>query len=464
MDLASRTRFAVTPWHAIVLAAAIICAVGAISMPIIVLLPLGLTALWIGMRAPIWAFYLYMSTIFLFQVPVLSETAVAIPTLSAVFFLVSLIIFVVMNRERVFVWSTVPGWLLAFGFFTFLSAIAKPAWFLSHPRGLLTIWGLCFLSYCTAYILRDAKGLVVVTWILNAGIALVVGLAIYESFTGNYNKFHLFDTQEERAYGLADPNYTGALIVTLLPFILMSLVLSEKKLWRALALILLIGACAGLAMTESRGAIIGLGVVSSAVVLFLPGASEAGQKRRYRTGLKMVALLLLIVVCVGVAATLAPEGLWDRLATWDKWTDPQKEARLRIWSFYLDQWRRSPIWGFGPGYLDETYLDGRQLSAHNSYVQMLLEVGLLGTVVFLLLNIAACIELLRSRRVFIKYRAPKLAVLSSTVLASLIGFLVTAFFLTSSTHKELWFLIGTSAAIRHYSHVFESHALQQRVA
>jgi O-antigen ligase len=151
-------------------------------------------------------------------------------------------------------------------------------------------------------------------------------------------------------------------------------------------------------------------------------------------------------VGLGVATWLAPTVLWDRLSSTDNWTDPRKEARLRIWDDYFGQLRASPWWGHGPGYVDE-----KEEIYHNSLLQVLFECGVVGFIAFAVVNGAAFVETARARKRFAQQGHHDLAILSGATAASLIGFHSTAFFLTSATHKELWFLIGFAAALHHLS-------------
>jgi O-antigen ligase len=91
---------------------------------------------------------------------------------------------------------------------------------------------------------------------------------------------------------------------------------------------------------------------------------------------------------------------------------------------------------------------------HNTPLQNLVEVGVLGFAGFLLLNAFALWESLTASRRFALQGTTDMSALSAAVAASLVGFHSTGFFLTSAKHKELWFLIGFAAAL---SYVWRSN-------
>ena len=119
---------------------------------------------------------------------------------------------------------------------------------------------------------------------------------------------------------------------------------------------------------------------------------------------------------------------------------------MRIWADYLGQLQESPWWGHGPGYVEE-----KEELYHNTPLQILFECGVVGFISFAVVNGAAFVETTRARKRFAQQGNHDLTILSGATAASLIGFHSTAFFLTSATHKELWFLIGFAAALHHLS-------------
>jgi O-antigen ligase len=402
-----------------------------------------------GVMFPVIALCLYAASLFFFQVSFLGDIPVAVPTVAGLLLISAALLHRLVTRSSLAVRSRVPSMLAIVSLVFLVGALTQHEWFASHPRGLVTYFALCASALAVSLVLQSGTIAWAVVRIFVAGINLISVLAIYETWTGHYNAAGLFAGQDDRAYGLADPNYTAALIVTLLPFVVALFLCARTlatRIWSGLSLA---AACLGIAMTASRGGIIG--VLLTVLAMFALVSSKRKFReaqippiRARRSGrLRVLALLL---AGLGIAAVFAPALLWDRLATYDDWSNPHKEGRLRIWSDYLGQWTESPWWGQGPGYIED-----RETIYHNTPLQFLVETGVIGFLAFLVLNVTAFWELLNSRSRFAEQGRNDLSILCGAIAASLIGFHSTAFFLTSATHKELWFLLGLAAAMNNLS-------------
>jgi O-antigen ligase len=423
----------------------------AFSLPLLVGASVALGVI-LAIMFPEWALYLYAASLFLFQVPALEGTTISIPTITGALFLAVACFHRLRNPEK-----ATTGWriLVLIGIISVMylaAALLNLDWTFAHPRGTCTYMALFAVTLAAAYELRNPARAWRVSWIFCAGSGLVAIEAIYENWTGHYNLVGLFPGQEARAYGLADPNYTAAFLVTLLPFMVAHFVRTQHTYVKTLMAALTTLSLVGLAMTASRGGAAGCILVIVAVMLFVPfkkkrasgGDGSLDGLLRFAWG--RAGLLALLLCTTGIAAYLAPQNLWDRLSTMDELSDTRKEDRLRIWQDYLDRWRESPWVGKGAGFLEE-----RDMEPHNTPLQNLVEVGVLGSVGFLLLNAFAVWEALTASRRFALQGTTDMAALSGAVAAALVGFHSTGFFLTSAKHKELWFLIGFAAALSHVS-------------
>lgn len=405
----------------------------------------GSACLVLGIQFPEIALLLYAGTLLFFQVPLASEIKVAIPAATgALLLVVSFLRWMYMGATWK-VRSILPRLLLYLGATLIISAAVNPTWFLSRPGGLFTFIGLGATSIAVCYLVRDRTLAYRVVGALVLGVPLIAGLTIYEEWSGNYNVLGLFSSGEDRAYGLADPNYTAALLVTILPFIIACYSRATSLVFRMSMIALVVCCYVGIVLTASRGGVIGAVVTTIIAAWWVPSAAG-----RHRSWGRLTAFALL-GISIMVAVTFAPQTLWDRLQTHDQWTNPRTEGRLRIWDSYLDLALQSPWWGHGPGYLDPDYLEGRENIPHNTPLQMFTEVGFFGATAFLLVNAAAIWESLKARKRFLNFGDSDGASLSGAIGASLIGFNFTAFFLTSATHKELWLILGLAASMHSIS-------------
>jgi O-antigen ligase len=404
--------------------------------------------------------YIYAASLFLFQVPVQvpapggSTVPVSVPTLAAILFITAACLRQLISSEETTIRSRIPL-LLGFVSIVYLMlALLNHRWTFAHQQMALTYFALFATTLAATYELRDPLRSWRVSWIFCVGSATVSLETIYEGWTGRYNLFGLFPSHELRAYGLADPNYTAAFLVTTLPFAFALLIRAQRTMLKLIMVAFIGLSLVGLGMTASRGGVLGCILTLGACSLFLPlskrtrARSDRSQRRLLAGAWSRAGLLAVMLAVAGFAAYVAPQDLWDRISTTpeDEVAKPKRDDRLQIWDDYLERWRESPWIGKGAGFLEERWME-----PHNTHLQNLVEVGVVGLAGFLLLNAFGFWESLAAAGRFARQGVTDLAALSGAVAASLVGFHVTAFFLTSAAHKEMWFLIGFAGALRHVS-------------
>ncbi len=207
----------------------------------------------------------------------------------------------------------------------------------------------------------------------------------------------------------------------------------------------------GLQVTNSRGGLVALVVALSCWVVF---------GGRWRTTL---ALASVIVVASGIAYTaiLAPAEQRDRiyvvLGIGSKPVDRSGTGRTDIWTIGLRAFRDRPIEGFGyanyrqvvpsylqtePGLIRRTKFILTPLVAHNTYLQALVEVGVIGAILFFVPVLGALIAFVLAARRFQRERNDEMEFLARTGFAALIGVLVASFFISEGLSKILWILMG----------------------
>jgi O-antigen ligase len=178
----------------------------------------------------------------------------------------------------------------------------------------------------------------------------------------------------------AHPNQLGSISA----FSVVLAVWRRDARWRP---IWVAGAAAGLILSGSRTAILAL-ALGGVVAAFL----AIGRGGR-RTAVLSTALVLTVtgLAVVGVGSRSLSTGWTADLATGN--------GRSTAWAITLEEWRRSPIVGYGPRLWSEDYRVRRGLNgldwvgqAHNGYIQALGASGVLGfvaLVAFILSLVAA---------------------------------------------------------------------------
>jgi O-antigen ligase len=170
-------------------------------------------------------------------------------------------------------------------------------------------------------------------------------------------------------------------------------------------------------------------------------------------------LLGALAVAVSFAVTVGEE-YWEEIRAIPSQKDYNyhgEEGRLQIWRRAAGYVSERPVLGVGAGNFPvaegtlsplaergRAGLPVKWSAAHNSYVQIGTELGLPGLLMFVGLLWGAFTALRRVRRFAARTRAPP--ALGETLAASLVGFLVGAFFLSLAYHEMLYTLLGLVAA------------------
>ena len=262
-----------------------------------------------------------------------------------------------------------------------------------------------------------------------------------------------------------DPNDLALVLVTLLP-----LAVTGVFALRGFARIGILALAAGMLMvillTGSRGGFLGLLVVAGYLLLARFPTARGGLTRRFNPVKFAVigagALLLAVTV---------PPATWERMATigsvGDDYNVTAEDGRIAIWKRGLSAMGQRPV-GYGLatfGSVEGQHGGGRYQSAHNSWIQIGVELGIPGALVLAALYMVA----LRHLRALRLYGQPRLrgaagrtspaALLHAGVAVGLrgclLGFLVTSFFLSAAYSTLLFALFAIIAAS--YAHALGSN-------
>lgn len=124
--------------------------------------------------------------------------------------------------------------------------------------------------------------------------------------------------------------------------------------------------------------------------------------------------------------------------------DSSSEERLECWSEALQMLRESPIVGVGQGQFTEHHF----LTAHNSFLLAVAELGPIGFVLWTSIVFLAFKIVISAQIDFADLPAAKPArIWASSLTASLVGMVVSAFFLSLCYHVLLWMFIGLVGAL-----------------
>ena len=121
------------------------------------------------------------------------------------------------------------------------------------------------------------------------------------------------------------------------------------------------------------------------------------------------------------------------------------DERLECMSEALGLWREHPLLGAGARHYVQYY----HLTAHNSVLLTLAEMGPIGLVLFTALMYVALKTMLRARHHLTgRPEAAEARAFAFASAASLVGTMVSAFFLSIAYHPALWIALGLAAAVQ----------------
>ncbi len=197
-------------------------------------------------------------------------------------------------------------------------------------------------------------------------------------------------------------------------------------------------------LSASRGGFLGLIVIGGYLII------KAKKKRG-----------LMIVGCVVGAILLsqiAPSSYWERISgIWD----PQNEydasggGRLDLWKLGFNIFIHNIFTGVGINNyfvadgLAHIDVGGKWTTAHNSFIQIGVELGVVGLILFILLTFGTVLKMRKVQKVWqgkSEYR--EMMWLVSAVEVSMCGYIACGFFLSAAYFYNFYFILGLSVAIQ----------------
>lgn len=294
---------------------------------------------------------------------------------------------------------------------------------------------LLFVVYSALRAFRDVR-LVLGAYVVGALLAMLAGLV-----SGPPGSVRL-------AGGVGNPNELAAVLVPAAMICAFALFAEKRPLVRWATGVTLLVLLLGLFMTGSRGGLVGMAVALTAAVLL------AGPARM------TIVAATLVILGAGVAyyTTLAPSSQVDRLlsARADRGT-----GREDIWTVALQVVRDKPLHGAGAGnftVVAPTYAAGdinitrvdfvvdQPKVVHNTYLEILAELGVIGAVLFGLVVVGAigrAFEAIRRARA-----CPwELQLQVRGFTAGLLGILSVYIFGSREYEKQLWLLLAIALVL-----------------
>ena len=220
----------------------------------------------------------------------------------------------------------------------------------------------------------------------------------------------------------------------------------------------------GAALTFSRGGAVGF-------MLLLVIMTIMRYIKLYQLAITLLALVLLVQALPQYGTRLASlqrlAGLAEEDSAGVAGTDGATQGRLGEMAAAGLVFADHPVIGVGPGMFQYYYQDyaesiGLQVhqttrEAHNLYLDIAAETGLLGLILFLAILFGTLHSLARTRKRWMQSR-PELANMATGFLLAILSYMTTGLFLSLAYERYLWLMLGLAGAA---SYVLSAESLTE---
>jgi O-antigen ligase len=290
----------------------------------------------------------------------------------------------------------------------------------------------------TVTMISDADRL---RWTVLVSLSSVAWGSVY--VIRQWQKYHSIYADFRSFGGLADdPNYYAVTVVLCLPLVL-AWILGRRPTWEKwLCVVCIVIMLLGFMFAASRGGFLGL----VAALLFLIWNSH----NRIRNFAVVAILLLPLFVGPGQSA-------FSRLLNPGRGDQESSNYRLQLWKAAEGSFLAHPLFGVGMGHYSPTITkNGSTVAipfhvAHNTYVGLIADLGLVGTIPFVCMLIGCLVNLRQIRHRASASGRISLHQVALGLQAGLVGYIVCAFFLSTIWLQNMWFAVFLSMCLNRIS-------------
>ena len=289
---------------------------------------------------------------------------------------------------------------------------------------------------------RDLRRIMWTCWVM----ATVTGMISILQFLGG----------SDRSVGVSgDANLFAALQVVVLPLGALLAIEAKRGRDRFIILVGVAVAVGSIMTTLSRGGILAL-IAIFVLLIFQPARGF------FRTPARKRAFLTVVLVGAGILLTASFSALSARTSQLFNGED-QGSGRADLWQAALTGWHQHELNGLGfgafigqsnqllletPGVNFSNYdLRSTGQYVHNAYLESLVELGIVGAVLFVTLLTTMALSFWRTAKLADAAGQPFLSAYARALLLALTGFVLTSIFLSTETDRTLWILVGLSVAL-----------------
>jgi O-antigen ligase len=254
-----------------------------------------------------------------------------------------------------------------------------------------------------------------------------------------------------------DPNDLAYVLISILPIAFAMFTVSKGL--KKIALLGAIGAMlVTVLLTGSRGGFIALAVVAIMFTFKPIGLAKDGRLKQVAVG-GAVARVAALAIAAMLAWVFAPPEIKYRIETMSELGSDynmnmsDQSSRLLVWQRHSMATVRRPIgYGLGTANTVDGMFGGQYKTTHNTLVQTLVELGFLGLFLLLRCYYVSWRDLQAAERHSKQSQAPptpeqsRIALYSRALRMSLVGNIISGFFLSQAYGPTLWVLFAVCAA------------------
>jgi O-antigen ligase len=302
-----------------------------------------------------------------------------------------------------------------------------------------------------------------VIWTLIITGIFLGSLTVFQYFTGTFDNIYggfavslehqiISGVDDHRATGpMDDPNFFAQIMVVLVPISFERFLHEGKFRFRLLALWCLVVSILTIILTYSRGGLIA--VLAALLVLFIVYPPKPTH-------------VPVIIFSLAVFFFYLPPNYLERLFTLQAFFEPRNTSRLEERSLQgrlsenltaLEMIKTNPLFGVGlnsysylfPAYSKKLGLArvATEREAHNMFLEVVAEIGLIGFFIFSILLIAAFHSILTARNIFLAARQTDYAGMATGLFAGIFGYFVAAAFVHNAFPRFFYLLLGIAFAM-----------------
>lgn len=381
--------------------------------------------------------YLF-SILVLFRPYELSDSLSFLSATAFYFALVTLIIYVptqFATEGNLTVFSTEVKAILAMAFIALLTIpIAKEpamAWATFNETFVKAV--LMFIVMVN--VVRTRKRLMGLMW-LSLSVAFILSYQALDLFMKGDLKADGYRVDVEIGGMFGNPNDMALHLVTMIPLAVCLGIASKSKAMRLVFFAMAALFVSANFVTYSRGGFLGL-IISSAVLVW-----KLGHKQRLNVSLVSIFVTALVILFAPGNYGLRILSIFGLAPDEVGSSDQRRELLIRSIIVSI----RNP-WGIGIG--NFPIVGVRNLVTHNAYTQVSSEIGVLGLLAYLIFMISPFRKLgAIERTLFSKNEHDWFYYLSIGLQASIVGYMVSSFFVAVAYNWFIYYLIAYAVAFR----------------